>query len=56
MSIKTELKNTIRGRLMGILRRFVLVEDYDLSDDHLVRTVFDRYLEAREQPLIDPNE
>ena len=43
-------------RMFDILRRFVKAEDFNVTDDILVRQVFNRYSADRGVYLIDPNE
>ena len=45
-----------RQRLFELLRRHVRVEDTNLTDDQLVRSVYARYVIDRDLALIDPNE
>jgi len=45
-----------RMRLGRILYRFTTPEDAKLSDHAMLKAVARRYLKARKQPLIDPNE
>ena len=45
-----------RQRFYEIMRRHVHLEDLQLDDDLLVRTVVNRYLHDRGLPLIDPSE
>jgi hypothetical protein len=48
--------NAVRTRLLEILRRHTRPDDIHLSDHEFITRVLERYLHAREQPLIDPNE
>ena len=56
MTEASDYKRFAQERLWDILRRFVKAEDYDVTDDVLVRQVFNRYSADRDIYLIDPNE
>jgi hypothetical protein len=48
--------NAVHTRLLEILRRHTQPDDIHLTDHDFIMRVFWRYQEARDQPLIDPNE
>ena len=47
---------TQKERLRVILSRFVRESDKLLSDEAFIITVFDRFMESRQRPIIDPND
>jgi hypothetical protein len=50
------LRPQLHERLLDILRRFVRVEDAVLSDHEFILAVHQRYLQAREEYVLDPSE
>jgi hypothetical protein len=55
-SPKMTTPNAVHTRLLEILRRHTQPDDIHLTDHDFIMRVFWRYQEARDQPLIDPNE
>lgn len=51
-----ELRIKLQGRLRDILARFILADDAERTDVEFAGLVYQRFLQSRNDLLIDPNE
>jgi hypothetical protein len=51
-----EHRQIARDRFFDVMKMHIENNDWQLTDDELVRTAFRRYEKLRGAPLIDPNE